>query len=377
MVLADFNGDGHMDLATVGFNSTTSVFAVFLANGSGGYEEQSVDIGSAQYLSNAVVGDSNHDTRPDLQAVWSSNTTSATVTNALNSTASGNWGGCTVPYPAQGVTFCSSNAASENSVRITAVATSFGPMRKMEAWVDGKKIAEQYHVWENRGWLDLTTTMSPGTHQVTVIAADVDNTLQNSGRLALQVVACEAPGSPGVTICSPVNGSTVGENLNIVAAANVTGTQAHFELWLDGKFQGDTGPSSPYVQGLTVSAGSHRIALLVLNTAGEKWESVSNVTVSSDLGCSAPSSPGVHLCSPTPGKEPMSGEVEILATATVTGKLANLQLWIDGRKQTTESTTNTLHIASVPIGTGTHRIAVLAVNTAGQVWEQAATVSSQ
>ena len=69
--------------------------------------------------------------------------------------------------------------------------------------------------------------------------------------------------------------------------------------------------------------------------------------------------------------------VEILATANVTGKLAGMQLWIDGYKQTTESTSTTLHFASFGIGKGTPRIAVLAVNTAGQVWEQAATVNSQ
>ncbi|MGB7169011.1 MAG: VCBS repeat-containing protein, partial [Acidobacteriaceae bacterium] len=57
MVLGDFNGDGKMDLATVGFTSSTSVFAVFLANGSGGYEQQTVDIGSTQEMSNPVIGD--------------------------------------------------------------------------------------------------------------------------------------------------------------------------------------------------------------------------------------------------------------------------------------------------------------------------------
>lgn len=377
MVLADFNGDGHMDLAAVGFNASTSVFAVFLANGSGGYQEQTVNIGSAQSLSNIVTGTFGQDTKPDLAAVSGSTTTSATLTVAQNTTATGNWGGCTVPYPAAGVNYCSSDNQAENSVRTSADATSFGQLRKLEAWVDGKKVAEQYHVWENRGWLDLTTSMTPGTHQVTVIAANVDNTLLQGGPIAVNVVACDAPSSPGVTICSPASGSA-GEHLQVVANATVTGTLAHFELWVDGAIQGDSGSNTPYVQDLTLAAGTHRIAALALNTAGEKWESVVNVTVASDLGCSAPSSPGVNLCSPTNGeKEELVGEIEILATANVTGKLANMQLWVDGYKQISESTSSTLHFPNFAMGKGTHRIAVLAVNTSGQVWEAAATVSSQ
>lgn len=377
MALGDFNGDGHMDLAAAGFDGSSSVIAVFLANGSGGYQEQTIDLGSAQYVSNVVAGTFGQDTKPDLAAVWSGGTGSATLTVAQNTTASGNWGGCAFPYPAYGVNYCSPISASQNAVRITATATSFGPMRKMEAWVDGKKIAEQYHVWENRGWLDLTTAMSPGTHQVTVIAANVDGTLLDSGRFAVDVVACEAPSSPGVTICSPANGTTVGEDVNLVAAASVTGTLKSIELWVDGVQTVAGASTSPLVTTITLAAGSHRLAVLALNTAGEKWESVANVTVPPDLGCNAPSSPGVHLCSPTNGaSEEETGVVEVLATANVTGKLASVQLWVDGAKETSESTSSTLHIARYPIGIGTHRIAVLATNTAGQVWEQAATVTS-
>lgn len=378
MVLADFNGDTKMDLATLGTTGSASEFVVFLANGSGGYQEQTVSIGSAQYLSNAVVGNFGRDARPDLAAVWSSTPSSATLTVAQDTTASGDWGNCSSPaYPGGSVEYCSPGEQSQNTVRIAAGASSWGQMRKLAAWVDGKKVGEQYHVWENRGWLDLTTSLSPGSHEVTVFAADVDNRLESFSHFPIDVVACDAPSSPGVTICSPASGS-VGEHVKVVAAATVTGTPAHFELWLDGKMQGDTGGNTPYVQPQILSAGAHRIALLAVNASGEKWESVVNVTVPQDLGCHAPSSPGVNLCSPVTGQpEEESGVVEILATGHVTGTLARMELWIDGHKQTSESSSSTMHFAQFDVGPGTHRIAVLAVNTTGQVWESAATVTSQ
>jgi hypothetical protein len=129
----------------------------------------------------------------------------------------------------------------------------------------------------------------------------------------------------------------------------------------------------------TLSVGKHRIAVVATNKAGEKWEAVSNVTVPQDLGCHAPSSPGVNLCIPTNGeKEEMSGQIdEILATGKVAGTFARMELWIDGKQSTVETGSTTMHFTRYPVGplTGTHRVAVLIVNTAGQVWESAVNVT--
>jgi hypothetical protein len=264
-------------------------------------------------------------------------------------------------------------------VHITAAAGSFGQMRKLEAWVDGKKIGEQYHVWSGYGWLDLTTTLSPGNHKLTLISADADNRLIKTVQpQSLVVVDCDAPSSPGVKLCSPTNGSQVGEHVNVVASANPGGTLATFELWVDGA-QRSTTPSSPLDAQLILAAGSHRIAVVATNTAGEKWEQVANVTVPQDLGCHAPSAPGVNLCLPTNGeKEESSGQIdEILATGKVSGTFARMELWIDGQQSTVETGSTTMHFTRYPVGplTGTHRVVVLIVNTAGQVWKSAAYVS--
>ncbi len=50
-------------------------------------------------------------------------------------------------------------------------------MRKVEVWVDGVKVYQEIakHDYSHYGLMDGTKTLSPGTHQVTIIAAGYDN----------------------------------------------------------------------------------------------------------------------------------------------------------------------------------------------------------
>lgn len=372
MVLGDFNGDGNMDVATVGSTSSTTVFAIFLANGSGGYQLQTVDIGSPLYLSNPVAGGFNRDTRPDLAAVWSSDATPPTLTAALNTTASGNWGGCAYPAQGEGIALCSPGSASGTAVQFSASANSFGMLRKLELWVDGTKIAEQHHVWENRGWLIFNTTLSSGTHQVTMFAADIDNTLQkitSTVQVGGSGSGCSAPSSAGVNLCTPASGATVSSPVQVLASANVTGKLASMELWIDGVEKFSESTSATLQTSLSLSAGTHRFAVLAVNTSGQKWEQAVNATVQGASSCSPPSSAGVNLCTPASGAT-VSSPVQVLASGKVTGALSSMQLWVDGVKKYSESSSTTLQ-TSISLGAGTHRFAVLAVNTAGQKREQA------
>jgi hypothetical protein len=92
------------------------------------------------------------------------------------------------------------------------------------------------------------------------------------------------------------------------------------------------------------------------------------VVVPTLTGCTAPASDGVKICSPASGSS-VSSPVQVQASATVTGTIANMQLWVDGVKKYT-AFGNTLN-SSVSLAAGSHRFAVLAFNTAGQKWESA------
>ena len=125
-----------------------------------------------------------------------------------------------------------------------------------------------------------------------------------------------------------------------------------------------------------MAAGSHRFAVLATNTSGQKWESVVDATVAGTSSCSAPTSPGVNICMPASGST-VNSPVQVQAAALVTGTIASTQLWVDGAKK--YSTASTSLNTSISLSAGTHRFAVLALNTAGQKWETAidATVKSR
>ena len=66
--------------------------------------------------------------------------------------------------------------------------------------------------------------------------------------------------------------------MKVQATAKVTGTIASTQLWVDGAKKFSTA-SSTLTTSISVAAGSHRFAVIAINTTGQKSESVVNATV--------------------------------------------------------------------------------------------------
>ena len=79
--------------------------------------------------------------------------------------------------------------------------------------------------------------------------------------------------------------------------------------------------------------------------------------------CNAPTSPGVNVCAPANGAT-VTSPVTVQAKATIAGTLARMEVWVDGVKKFTETTSTTLN-TSIALATGSHRFDIYAVNTAG------------
>ncbi len=105
--------------------------------------------------------------------------TDATLSALLDTSSTGNWGACAYPSAGTGISVCAP-VTSGSQTTFNSAANSYGMIRKIELWVDGVKIGEQYHTWGQRAWFGLTATVGPGTHQGTYYEADVDNRLQRS-----------------------------------------------------------------------------------------------------------------------------------------------------------------------------------------------------
>jgi len=177
--VADMNGDLKNDLIdSYGVLNTNGSLLALATSSSSWNKHVEVPVSdSGESISAVVVGDFNRDRKPDV-VLYSG--TSGLIRELVNTTATGNYGACSYPHTGQGIHVCSPTSGSirHSPVRFIAAANSFQPIRKVELWIDGNKIREQF-----RSWLDFTTSVTPGTHKVTIFANGYDDDFQRTSFL--------------------------------------------------------------------------------------------------------------------------------------------------------------------------------------------------
>jgi hypothetical protein len=186
LTVADVNGDGRNDIAMTAYDASSNqqIIGLFLGGPNNSFTWQEVPFSSNHFeMGNLLVGDFNRDKKTDLAvaATDDSNPNNGTqVYDYLNTTTSTNWSPCSYPAASHGINVCSpaNGATVSSNVQFKIAATWFEPLRKLEVWVDGRKIVEQHHVWDKYAWLKATHTFAAGTHHVDVYSAGYDNALQ-------------------------------------------------------------------------------------------------------------------------------------------------------------------------------------------------------
>ncbi|KAA6459072.1 VCBS repeat-containing protein [Acidobacteria bacterium AB60] len=292
LVMGDFNGDGRMDLAAMSVDTTNYAnddVIIFLAQSSPGiFSSQAFQLGTTYIDQSAVVPGlfGGSFLKPDLAFSQSPNYASppqnqpSYLVSEVNQASTGWFGPCYYPRTGQGFNVCAAGTVSGSTATFNAAVNSFGSLRKIELWVDGKKLSEQYHTWDRHGYFNYASTFAPGAHSGTFFAADVDNRLQRYDfTFTVGGASCSAPSTPGVNICTPVNNSTVSSPVSVLASANITGTLARMELWIDGvKFYTETNSTTLSIS-YPLGAGKHQFGVYAVNTAGTKWLGLSYATV--------------------------------------------------------------------------------------------------
>jgi hypothetical protein len=178
------NGDFLEDVVLVGldtsvtFNATTTYL---LGNGNGSFQAP-VNVaayGQAEYF--PFVRDLNLDSRHDIGAVWDN-----------PDSRYGSGGGAFVLLNTNATFNCDPSAANALSVRVCApsngqiVGTSVvfrgagnsfnGIVKRMELWIDGKKIGQNLE-----DQLKITATVAAGNHTASIVAVDsFDNHVSRS-----------------------------------------------------------------------------------------------------------------------------------------------------------------------------------------------------
>ncbi len=285
--MADLNGDGRMDLVAYAYNiinvnNITSNLLLMLGAGAPGKFKYQVMPLPQNYLQNSqtVVGNFNGDTRPDVVVGLNEFGKQSILLTAINTTTGGLWSNCGYPMRGQRIKLCSPIGFSDGKVSFNATASSFGQLRKMELWVDGTKIAEQRHAWENRAWLNFATSLAPGVHHAALFADDIDHSLnQINFSFTIGNDGCAPPSSPRVNICKPGDGSFPGSPTSVQATARITGTLARMEIWVDGLKEFTQTTSTLLNAAVGLKAGSHHFEVFAVNTAGNVWKSGVTATV--------------------------------------------------------------------------------------------------
>ncbi len=164
-----------------------------------------------------------------------------------------------------------------------------------------------------------------------IVFSETEN---NGGNLVLELLtntsAGDFPGcgpsgfAEGVKVCAPGATATSPVKFSVGAAGPTPMRTA--QVWVDGKKAAEqlTHAFSNYSfldTSVPIAAGSHRIAVLGTGWDGTQQKKTFTLTVGSGASCSAPTSPGVHLCAPASGAS-VSSPVAIQATAKVTGTFA-------------------------------------------------------
>lgn len=169
----------------------------------------------------------------------------------------------------------------------------------------------------------------------------------------------------GVAICTPGASATSPVKFSIGAAGPTP--MRTVAVWADGKKVAEqlTHAFSNYSfldASVPLATGKH--AITVYGTSWDNTLQSKSFTLTVGSGGSCPFvGNGVNLCSPANGAT-VSSPVTVLASSSIPGTLARMEVWIDGVKKYTETTSATLSY-TISLAAGSHRFAVFGVNTVG------------
>lgn len=238
---------------------------------------------------------------------WNPSALPETVSDSLTTqldfylTASGS-APCTLNTTSPSVTICTpaDNANVTSPVTVIAGTTDTHTVSFVQAYLDGTAVVTQ-----TGNKLNASIPMTAGTHRLTVQAKDsvgvvfkqtIFVTAGSSSPTPTPAPtpspsptptpiptptpsACKAGTvSPSVTICSPVNGSTVTSPVQVVAATKDSVAVSFVQIYLDGKAV-LTKTGGTLNASVVMTAGAHRVTVQAKDAVGVIFKQTVNITV--------------------------------------------------------------------------------------------------
>jgi phospholipase C len=223
-----------------------------------------------------------------------------TVSSGSGGGGGGGSGPCTLSSASPSVTICTpaNNATVTSPVNIVAGTTdNSSTVNYLQIYIDGSK---QYQVSANQ--LNTSLAMSSGTHRVTVQAVDAAGNVFKS---TIYVTVSSSSGggggsgpctlssaNPSVTICTPANNANVTSPVNVVAGTTDSNNVTAMKIYLDGSAVYSTS-SNQLNTTVSMSTGTHRIAVQAWDSSGAVFKSVVYVNVTTSQPPPPPPSGGL------------------------------------------------------------------------------------
>ena len=275
----DFQGHGlHSIVLPVAYlagNTFFNAFAVFLPQATKNAWNPPTYLAGGFFGTGeaAVVADFNGDGRLDIAGaggednnlfVYSNNTTSAT---------------CPFPAGSGSVHVCAPTPGSSDKSPVQAAIGASGgglPIVAIKAYFNGTLVSSS-----ETNTLNFSIVEPPGNYQLAANAWDSnDKVYQTIVNFTVPATAaCSVPGTAGIHICAPTSGSTVHAPVAISAAANGgTAKISAMKAYIDSKLVASSGSGT--ISGSAAEAvGTHKLTVNAWNTAGKLFQSTATFTV--------------------------------------------------------------------------------------------------
>ncbi len=184
---ADVNGDGINDLIVQEgdcgtYSSGYKYVGILTRNSNATYNPDQIVYQTPARGLNLIgpyIVSENADAKPDIVLTQCTGAV-CNQSKVLLNTTSGAFHTCAAPNAFEGINVCSpgpgSTVTSPVSFRVGAAGQV--NMRKVEVWVDGKKLVEQLNGFSKYTFLDQSLDLMSGMHHVDIYAAGGDNSLQ-------------------------------------------------------------------------------------------------------------------------------------------------------------------------------------------------------
>jgi len=214
-----------------------------------------------------------------------------------------------------------------------------------------------------------TTAVADGTHLLFAEARDAAGNFGNAPAVHVTVANAAPPTAdtmrPTVSITFPTFGATVSGTITVTAEASDDVGVVGIQFFVDDVALGPEGTTSPYSvpwDTTTASDGSHTLAVVARDAAGNRSSAAVTVTVSN--GDTTP--PAVSITSPTSG-DTVSGIVIVTASASDNVDVVGVQFFVDGAPLGIEDTTAPYEVPWDTMTTtdGSYTLTALARDAAG------------